>query len=507
MIARFLFREKIEIFFGLLAVFCTMIANRSGVGWSWDTSDYVAVGKNFADGRGLLDATGIPMTVRPPGLSVLLAIGDWLGLSANSSALVLNVLCASIVVVATNHLLRLADVRESTRLIATSLIALSPALYWQYSMIWSEPPFIAILAISIIFGLRQPSASKYLVLFALFVSLFFIRYVGPVFAFAITLVSTLVDRKLFGALKATIVNLVTFLLSLLPVWLWLQRNENLDGTLTGARAPGGGNIIGPLKTFAATLGSWVVASPVEGGIYLSWSDYPANTKIFGTIFVLVFLALATGYLVLRLRTSGFDSISPVFVIGLAISFVYVGFSAYRFVYFELGPLDNRMMIPIYMSIVICCAIALDGLRPRSSVAKRILTSVFVIFVLFQGVATASDINQFGRDGRYWAAKDFVDLPIHRFVASLPLDSSLMSNQPQQLFSIWRKSSVFNQYQLDLAQKESCSRRLFVWYDSKYDDGTTNLEGQPENAPIVYSDEMSTVFDLGQCASNINFYWP
>ncbi|MFM9121280.1 MAG: hypothetical protein ACKOQX_00140, partial [Actinomycetota bacterium] len=140
-----------------------MIANRSGVGWSWDTSDYVAVGKNFADGRGLLDATGIPMTVRPPGLSVLLAIGDWLGLSANSSALALNAICASIVVVATHHLLRLADVRESTRLIATSLIALSPALYWQYSMIWSEPPFIAILAISIIFGLRQPSATKYLV--------------------------------------------------------------------------------------------------------------------------------------------------------------------------------------------------------------------------------------------------------------------------------------------------------------------------------------------------------
>ncbi|MFM8902905.1 MAG: hypothetical protein ACKOGG_05965, partial [Actinomycetota bacterium] len=73
----------------LLVVGCVVIANRTRVGWSWDTSDYVAVGKNFADGRGLLDATGIPMTVRPPGLSVLLAIGDWLGLSANSSALVL----------------------------------------------------------------------------------------------------------------------------------------------------------------------------------------------------------------------------------------------------------------------------------------------------------------------------------------------------------------------------------------------------------------------------------
>jgi len=128
-------------------------------------------------------------------------------------------------------------------------------------------------------------------------------------------------------------------------------------------------------------------------------------------------------------------------------------------------------------------------------------------VLFQGAATASDINRFGADGRHWAAKDFVDLPIHQFVRSLPVNSSLMSNQPQQLFSIWRESSVFNQYQLDLAQKETCDHRFFVWYESTFDDGTPNLEGQPENAPSIYSDEMSTVFDLGQCASSINFYWP
>ncbi|MBM3806092.1 MAG: hypothetical protein FJW19_05515, partial [Actinobacteria bacterium] len=79
MSAKFLSKEKTSTLFGAMAAIFTALANRNGVGWSWDTSDYVAVGKNFANGRGLLDATGIPMTVRPPGLSVLLAIGDWLG--------------------------------------------------------------------------------------------------------------------------------------------------------------------------------------------------------------------------------------------------------------------------------------------------------------------------------------------------------------------------------------------------------------------------------------------
>ena len=60
-----------------------LTANRSGVGWSWDSTDYVAVGTNIANGRGLLDVTGLPMTVRPPGLSVLIAAGISVGLSTN----------------------------------------------------------------------------------------------------------------------------------------------------------------------------------------------------------------------------------------------------------------------------------------------------------------------------------------------------------------------------------------------------------------------------------------
>ncbi len=91
---------------GLLVV----IANWSGVGWSWDTSDYVAVGKNFANGNGLLDATGISMTVRPPGLSVMIGIGDLLGLSVNLTVQILNVICAIVIVLGTFHLLQIAKV-------------------------------------------------------------------------------------------------------------------------------------------------------------------------------------------------------------------------------------------------------------------------------------------------------------------------------------------------------------------------------------------------------------
>ena len=43
---------------GLVGSLLSVVSNFSGVGWSWDTSDYVAVGLNLANGHGLLDATG-----------------------------------------------------------------------------------------------------------------------------------------------------------------------------------------------------------------------------------------------------------------------------------------------------------------------------------------------------------------------------------------------------------------------------------------------------------------
>ena len=64
-------RNQIALGLALCAAILSITSNLSGAGWSWDTSDYVAVGKNFAKNLTLLDTTGLPMTVRPPGLSIL----------------------------------------------------------------------------------------------------------------------------------------------------------------------------------------------------------------------------------------------------------------------------------------------------------------------------------------------------------------------------------------------------------------------------------------------------
>lgn len=493
--------------FALGSALLTVIANRSGVGWSWDTSDYVAVGKNFADGNGLLDATGTTMTVRPPGLSLLIGVGDLLGLSVNLTVQILNALCAMVTVLGTFHLLQIATVKRSVALASTAFVAFSPALLWQYSMIWSEPPFIALVIVTMIVCLRRMDPMKFALLLSLYIALFLVRYVGPVFSVAIAICSVWFDRRQLGVIKSGLVNLLTVAASLVPVWLWLKRNQGIDGTLTGARTPGGGSLLNPLKTFTATIGSWLTASPIEGGIYLSANDYPDTTTIIGLLFLVGLLGMFFVYVRFQSRDNQVLETSNVLLLSGGVSLVYVAFSAYRFVHFELGPLDNRMMIPIYAPLVLVAAILVDGIKVAPKYLRTASLALFSVFILYQAVSSTTDALTFGRDGRHWAARDFQDQPIHQFIRSLPNNSSLMSNQPQLVFAVRQESSVFNQYQLDLAQTAECDRRYFVWINSTYDDGTPNVEGQPVNAATVFADQSGAIFDLGECTTAVNQYWP
>ena len=60
--------KTIEYFLIATSMILVIISTRSGMGISWDSTDYMAVGRNMASGIGPLDVVGLPMTVRPPGI-------------------------------------------------------------------------------------------------------------------------------------------------------------------------------------------------------------------------------------------------------------------------------------------------------------------------------------------------------------------------------------------------------------------------------------------------------
>jgi hypothetical protein len=165
------------------------------------------------------------------------------------------------------------------------------------------------------------------------------------------------------------------------------------------------------------------------------------------------------------------------------------------------------MIPIYVPIIVLVTISIDQTISRQKNIKTIIGVCFVLLLGFHLTSSTRDALAFGKDGRHWSDKGFQELPIHKFVKSLPPRSLLMSNHPQQLFSVSKRPPVFNQYQIDAAKNKRCSHRYFVWYNSLYDDGTPNLEGVPTGAVTMFADNWGTVFDLGTCSDDINYFWP
>ncbi|MFM8994577.1 MAG: hypothetical protein ACKOJG_10390, partial [Actinomycetota bacterium] len=121
---------------------------------------------------------------------------------------------------------------------------------------------------------------------------------------------------------------------------------------TGYREPGGGTLLGPLKTFTGTLGSWLIARPPlsgNGGIYLNWNDFSIYMKVAGVTTWLVTAGLVITFFAARNRPR--DSNIIVGASSFLLVF-YGGFSIYRFVYDEMGPLDSRMMSGLYVPLVV-----------------------------------------------------------------------------------------------------------------------------------------------------------
>ena len=490
----------------VLSVVPVIVGNRRGVGVSWDSTDYIAVGLSMAEGRGALDVTGQPMVIRPPGLSAFVTLGEWLSVSPSVTLTVVNTISMMIVVWCTYRLLDRAGVGTFATWTSVALVALSPALLDIFTMAWSEPPFLALTLLALLIATRDRSWPWEFALAGLFTAMFFVRYVGPFYATPISLVAAVAQVRRSGWVLSLLRAGTSLCVSMVLPWLWLMRNKDLTGYLTGYREPGGGTLLDPLKTFTGTLGSWLIARPPlngDGGIYLTWSDFSAYMQVAGVLMWLLIVGSVVAFFVSKRRRRDEN-----IVLGssLLVFLFYGGFSVYRFVYDEMGPLDSRMMSGLYVPVILIVAIALShvttGHLPSSHMFVRGLAALASIVVVWHGATTVTDSWQYGSQGRRWSAVDHQVAPIHLFARALPRNSTLFSNEPQSLFAATTSWPIRNQYLRDLPTLVPCEQRYFIWYNQ-----TFLPDGKPVGAEILFEDLSGQVLDLGSCDSDINQFWP
>ena len=502
MFARLGIKSKtIEYFLIATSMILVIISTRSGMGISWDSTDYMAVGRNMASGIGTLDVVGLPMTVRPPGISSLICVGDWLGLMPSASFVLINTVSAGVSMFFAMLILKKANIRTPIAISTLAIIAFSPSLLNMYSMAWSEPVFIALVMVALWIALSPRSLSVHLILGVLFAFMFFVRYVGPFYSFPIAVVAIFFQSRKSGLVKSTFLIGAIYFVSLLPQYLWLQRNETIDGTLTGARQGAGGSYFEPIKTMLGTFGSWIVGhDPLDGngGIYLNSNDYSSIMKVagylFGSLLVLIVLFLAKSDK--RNQTAAHVCFGLFFV-----SLFYMIFSVVRFVHLEIGPLDNRMMSGIFIPLMLVLGIGLDSIL-RNNFLKQI--SVLAFAAVFITISSQSVLSAFkyGSNGRYWGSAIHQAQPLHQFVKNLDIKSQFMSNEPQMLFSVIEQSPIFNQYMNARVFPRSCTDRYFVWYTVSF-----LPDVKPTGGEVVYSDALGEVIKLADCSVTAPTFWP
>ena len=491
----------------------SLVGNRRGIGISWDSTDYIAVGLSMSAGRGALDVTGQPMVIRPPGLSSFVTLGDWLSVSPDLSLRVVNAVSMMIVVWGTHQLLVRAKVRSTAKWIGVALVALSPALLDIFTMAWSEPPFLALVVFAMLVITRPRAWPWDIALVPIFAGMFFVRYVGPFYAAPLALVAAIVQSKRSGWWLSAMRAGSALAVSMVVPWLWLMRNKEISGYLTGYREAGGGTLLDPLKTFTGTLGSWLIARPPldgNGGIYLNWADFSQAMQLAGIAVWVLLIVLISAYLMRWLKQRG-DSASPdrntsVFLASAALFGFYGAFSVYRYVYDEMGPLDSRMMSGLYVPLVLMLVIAADSIRVSSFLpmrsAVRALAVLGIAIAIGHGVVSVHDSVRYGNEGRHWGSINHKLLPVHLFANGLPRDSALYSNEPQSLFAATFRWPIRNQFLTDKPPLVPCNRRYFVWYNQ-----TFLPDGKPVGGEVIFEDAIAQVIDLDSCDTDFARFWP
>ena len=486
-----------------LALIILIIGNRSGVGWSWDSTDYVAAGRSLSHGLGSLDVIGDPMFVRPPGYPALIAIGEFFNVNTNTTLLIINLLSAAFMVFFAHKILQ-RTTSQITTMMGTLFIVLSPSLLWQFTMAWSEPPFLAIEVVCLFVALFLKTNWKYPILLLLYIGLFFMRFVGPVFAIPIAFITVFIDRPNVGWIKAITYNGLALLVSFGPTWWWLQRNKDISGTLTGKRTGGGGTLTQAFMNGLATLGTFFSAQPFDSVVYDKWNMYPIAAQ-FGLLLV-VLTFLITSIIALKRLVQGKNALSRevvlVLLMMLGTTGAYLIFSSYRFVYLEYGRLDTRMMVPILVPLVIAFAILIDSTVCKIRSARFIAIATSALLIIPQFLVTGRDALSFGHTGRHMTTAAFINQPLHIFARSLPDLDGLFSNAPQQLSGAVDAWPILNQYQGESDRLIPCNHRFVVWYKD-----FPNQDNIPDIAPVLYDDTQGTIYDLGKCSIDINTVWP
>jgi hypothetical protein len=462
-----------------LLVALLLATNFTGVGISYDTTEYFAGAKQLVESGTYAAIDGRPQATWPPGYSFLLSLPLRLGLSLQASSLIVTALSLIVIAATSLILLRRYGSTPATSVLALVLIFLLPPLIAASSVALSELPFIATVMLALVLATWRNSPLVAVSMGIICGSTYLMRYVGLLF---IPIVAAVYLARFARRvpMRQLAIHVVLFALSAiaLPLW-WTRRNIGATGFATGNREPGGGTYADAARSSIEAIGQLTIGA----------RDWFPTALAFIVGVVVIGLTVTAFLIHLRGRRLELSLISLV-------PLGYGAFSTYRFVNVEYAPIDLRAMTPLLPLIVISLATAITRFTRRG-----IAFTVFTAVTLMIAITGLADVGSRANEAEAWGAPRFQDSPLARAVSRLETDAAIISNFPQRAFGLTEATPIRNQYQFDLPPIEECPRRYGLWFTEAPFQGN-----EPTLADVIYQDDEGRIYDLGDCSTPPKSFW-
>jgi hypothetical protein len=462
---------------------------RYGAGLTTDSVAYLDVARSIASGKGFTFHTGEPLINWPPLYPMLLAlVGVVTGLDPSSFAHIVNAILFGLLVLLSAHLLRSGlRMTSSYSVLGVCAMVFSVPLSGIYAMTWSECLFVPLVVLFLICAQRygESRSMASLAIMAISTALACLtRYIGVALVPAGILVIMLAPRANFRARFTRATGFVV--LSLVLFGLWLLRNYQQAGTLSGNRF----HPVFELATNTILLLTSMLSWYEPFGLAVkSASGAGAEAAKSASLFINLFVALAgacalAAALALsrtaRTRLSlGLKAIlrhhQPAVIFVAAYSVVLVLLAARGASSF----LDQRLLSPLFVPVtLLLLELAYDVLgqvRARPTVLSRnlppVMLSLWLCFPLAWVVRSTARRYEKGAGGyntRTW--RESATIEYARRVPSINGGNHVYSNGRDALWALagvnadWIPSRT-EVLLSDLRGRWPDSASVVVWFDS------------------------------------------
>lgn len=461
-----------------LLIYCAAI-------FSWgpaitnDSVDYMAAALSIREG--MLRADGTIFYQWPPLYPILLSPAQITGINVITYAAIFNGLVLALNITLSLFIARSIIKNKIILLFLIILLCFSIPLIQIHIMVWSEPFFITLVLINIIFIKRyfeNPDTRNLLVLIFIGILLFLQRKSGFIFSGA-TLLFLIFHRN--SKFSHWIPYLI---LCFIPVILWFQRKVSISGKYFGHSELKPEKFFVNIEDFSNTFTSYFFPMPV-----------PLWIRVI--LLILLFIIL-----VFLLRKKIKERLIN-FYLFISVSFIviYYVFIITGLIYIQISEeIDDRILIPVYSLVLICLSYFLDKIYDfyKNKIVRSILIFIIFSWLVYPVTRTVYHVHRWNTQGsggyntKFWNENEIISK-----LEKIPRPEIIYTNNVNSLFYHYNLRKGNNSYIRSISEENyrKDNSILVCFYEGENDTESGECENYSGDKKLIYKNTKGAIWAI------------